>query len=228
MPAGWEPDRYAAARRSMVVDQLERRGIRDLTVLAAMAELPRERFVPIEQADRSYEDRALQIGGGQTISQPYIVARMSAALELSAWTADHPGDPPLVLDVGTGSGYQAAVLARLGARVVSVERDERLAVEAAQRLAGLGIGNVSVVIGDGSAGWPDDAPYAGVVVGAAAPDIPPPLEEQLAPGGRLVIPVGRRSRQVMLVVRRLADRFERRDLEPCLFVPLLGRWGFEA
>ncbi|HEX5466974.1 MAG TPA: protein-L-isoaspartate O-methyltransferase, partial [Candidatus Limnocylindrales bacterium] len=169
---------YATARQAMVREQLEARGISDPQVLAAMASLPRERFVGPELAGRAYEDRALTIGGGQTISQPYIVARMSEALGLSRLT-----DPAVVtLDVGTGSGYQAAVLAAMGARVVSIERDPDLAIEAAQRLASLGLGSVEVVEGDGSEGWPDAAPYAGIIVGAAAPGVPPPLQEQLADG----------------------------------------------
>ena len=208
----------------MVAEQLEARGISDRAVLAAMGSLPRERFVPSELAEHAYEDRALTIGGGQTISQPYIVARMTEALELTQWST--PGAP--LLDVGTGSGYQAAVLATVGARVVSIERDGQLAVAAARRLASLGIGGVEVVEGDGSEGWPTGAPYAGIVVGAAAPDVPPPLEEQLAEGGHLVIPIGTRARQDLVVVTRSAGRLSRRVLEPCVFVPLVGRWGFSA
>lgn len=208
----------------MVNQQLEARGIVDPDVLRAMGQVPRERFVAPALAEHAYEDRALTIGGGQTISQPYIVASMTQALGLSRW----PDPRPLTLDIGTGSGYQAAILAAMGARVVSVERDTSLALEAAQRLAGLGIGEVEVVEGDGSEGWPAEAPYAGIVVGAAAPDVPPPLEEQLADGGRLVIPIGTRARQDLTVVERSGERYTRRTLEPCVFVPLLGRWGFQS
>ena len=215
---------FVAQRRQMVADQLEARGIADAAVLAAMGTLPRERFVPEEMAAHAYEDRALTIGSGQTISQPYIVARMTQALELWRW----PDGVAHVLDVGTGSGYQAAVLAAIGARVVSVERDGQLAIAAARRLAALHIGGVEVVEGDGSEGWPAGAPYAGIVVGAAAPGVPAPLEEQLAEGGRLVLPIGTRARQDLTVVARAGGRLSRRVLEPCVFVPLLGRWGFVA
>ncbi len=212
----------------MLAQQLQARGVSDTAVLAAMGSLPRERFVPQGCEAHAYDDRALEIGHGQTISQPYMVARMSQALRLDDWVAAHPGLVPRVLDIGGGSGYQAAVLARMGARVVSVERDPELATAAARRLAALGIGRVEVVIGDGSGGWPEGAPYAGIVVGAAAPAVPPPLVDQLADGGRLVVPVGSLTGQVLVVVERQGGAISQRALEPCVFVPLLGRFGFPS
>jgi protein-L-isoaspartate(D-aspartate) O-methyltransferase len=150
---------------------------------------------------------------------------MTEALDLTAWIAQHGEGPPRALDVGTGSGYQAAVLAECGAEVVSIERDEELALEARERLAALGY-RIEVVVGDGSLGWPPQVPYAGIIVAAAAPDPPPPLLEQLEDGGRLVVPIGTRNHQDLVVLRRRGDRFEERLLEPCVFVPLVGRYGF--
>jgi protein-L-isoaspartate(D-aspartate) O-methyltransferase len=220
------PDRFDRRRAEMVGRQLAARGIADPAVLAAMGEVPRERFVPEALVERAYDDGALGIGGGQTISQPYIVARMSEALALPAWIAAHPGVAPRVLEVGTGSGYQAAVLARMGARVISVERDPELGAAARGRLADLGYADVMVEIADGSAGWPADAPYAGILVAAAAPEPPEPLLAELDDGARLVAPVGRRDIQELVVVRRVGQRLETETLEPCVFVPLVGRFGF--
>jgi protein-L-isoaspartate(D-aspartate) O-methyltransferase len=222
------PDRFDRRRLEMVSRQLAARGIADLSVLAAMGEVPRERFVPAALLERAYDDGALGIGGGQTISQPYIVARMSEALELPAWIAAHAGTVPHVLEIGTGSGYQAAVLARMGARVTSIERDAELAREARDRLQELGFRDVTVRVADGSTGWPDGAPYAGILVAAAAPEAPEPLLAELADGARLVAPVGRRDIQELVVVRRDGRRLETDTLEPCVFVPLVGRFGFEA
>jgi protein-L-isoaspartate(D-aspartate) O-methyltransferase len=201
----------------MVRDQLANRGISDSATLTAMATVPREQFMPAELRHRAYEDGAQSIGRGQTISQPYIVARMTEALAVS------PGDN--VLDVGTGSGYQAAVLATIGARVTSIERDEQLAREAAARLKRLGY-DVDVVVGDGTEGYPDRAPFDGILVAAAAPEIPTPLTHQLADGGRMVLPVGTRDRQRLVLVARIGDDDATSDLEPCVFVPLVGRHGF--
>jgi protein-L-isoaspartate(D-aspartate) O-methyltransferase len=207
--------------------QLEARGIRDPEVLAQMRAVPREMFVPPELARRAYDDGALPIGRGQTISQPYIVAGMTAALALGAWRAAHGGERPKVLDVGTGSGYQAAILAVLGAEVVSVELEADLAERARLRLMGLGYA-VKVVCGDGSKGLPAEAPFAAIVVAAAAPDVPVPLVEQLLPDGRLVIPIGSRLEQVITLVRPTADGFAREPIEPAVFVPLLGEHGFAS
>ena len=206
----------------MVETQLRARGIRDERVLGAMASLPRERFVPEQRRAIAYADEALPIPAGQTISQPWIVARMTELL------APRVGDR--VLDIGAGSGYQAAILALLGARVVSIERQPELAESARARLAELGFGDqVEVRLGDGSLGDPTGAPWDGILVAAAAPAIPIPLREQLSPnGGRLVIPVGNRGRQDLLLVIRHGDTWEERNDGPVVFVPLVGEQGFSS
>jgi protein-L-isoaspartate(D-aspartate) O-methyltransferase len=209
----------------MITSQLERRGLRDAAVLAAMRAVPRERFVPADMLDRAYDDNALPIGRGQTISQPYIVALMTEALQLPAWQAAHPSDPLRVLDVGTGSGYQAAVLAEMGAEVVSIERDPELADQARARLLDLGY-EIDVIVGDGSAGAPDHAPFAGIVVAAAAPEVPAPLVAQLAEDARLVVPVGGRYEQRLTVVRRQDTETVTESIEAAVFVPLVGEHGF--
>jgi len=198
----------------MVAQQLQRRGIRDQRVLEAMATTPREAFVPGVPASLAYDDRALPIDAGQTISQPYMVARMTELLRVE------PGDR--ILEIGTGSGYQAAVLAKLGAKVTSIERLPDLAEAARERLRGLGIDGVDVRVGDGSTGDPDGAPWDGIVVTAAAPAIPMALREQLDPdGGRLVIPVGDDVQELRLLTRR-GGSFEERRLLPVRFVPLVA------
>jgi protein-L-isoaspartate(D-aspartate) O-methyltransferase len=211
----------------MIAQQLAGRGIRDTAVLTAMRQVPRERFVPLALRHDAYADGALSIGHGQTISQPFMVARMTEALHLQDWADAHPGRPPRVLDVGTGSGYQAAVLAAMGMVVTTIERDPELAERAATLLADLGI-VVHAVVGDGSLGYPADAPYAGIVVAAAAPDVPEPLVDQLEDGGHLVLPVGPPERQELVMVVRREGQVIRRELEPCVFVPLLGRYGQEG
>jgi len=210
----------AASRAAMVSRQLRERGIADERVLGVMASLPRERFLPDERRGHAYDDAAVPVGFGQTISQPFIVARMTELVRVA--------DGDRVLDIGTGTGYQAAVLAGLGATVVSIERNPDLAASARARLDDLGLGDrVEIRIGDGSVGATDGAPWDGIVVGAAAPTVPDELRGQLAIGARLVIPVGTRDRQELLSVERTApnDWVERSD-GPCLFVPLVGAAGW--
>jgi protein-L-isoaspartate(D-aspartate) O-methyltransferase len=214
-----DPARASEARARMVADQLQSRGIASEGVLAAMGAIPREAFIPAHQRDLAYADAPLPIGGGQTISQPYIVARMTELLDVG------PGDR--VLDIGTGSGYQAAVLAELGCRVISIERDPDLAAAARGRLDELGYADrVAIRIGDGSLGVPEEAPWDGIVVGAAAPRIPPTLREQLADGRRLVIPVGSRWEQDLIVVERRGEEWLERSDGRCVFVPLVGEAGW--
>jgi protein-L-isoaspartate(D-aspartate) O-methyltransferase len=218
--SGDRDDALVEARTAMVATQLRARGIRDERVLRAMAAIPRERFVPEEQRAYAYADGALPIAAGQTISQPFIVARMTELLD------PQPGDR--VLEIGTGSGYQAAILALLGCQVVSIERQAELATAARVRIAEIGLGGaVEVRVGDGSVGDPAGAPWDGIVVTAAAPAIPMALREQLDPdGGRLVIPVGRRSHQDLILVVRDGDEWRETNDGPVVFVPLIGAEGF--
>ncbi len=202
-------------RHAMVERQLRRRGMRDERVLAAMEAVPRHEFVPGSERSMAYDDRPLPIGGGQTISQPWIVARMAEVLDL--------GPDDVVLEVGTGSGYAAAVLAELAGRVVTIEQDRALAARAARQLGAWP--NVTVVVGDGGLGHPADAPYDAITVAAAAPAVPQPLLDQLADGGRLVMPVGPSMNQDLLLVRRVGDTFEEEDLGAVRFVPLTGEHG---
>ncbi len=204
----------------MVSEQLVRRGIRDTRVLAAMARVPRHLFVPESLRHLAYEDCPLPIGSGQTISQPYIVALMVEALQLTS--ADR------VLDVGTGSGYQAAVLAELSHEVWSIEIVAPLAERARATLADLGCANVHVVVGDGSIGLPEHAPYDGIVVAAGSPDVPEALTAELVVGGRLVLPVGSLDGQVLQRMTRTRDGVTRERLTRCAFVPLVGAGGWAA
>ena len=202
----------------MVEHQLRRRGISDERVLVAMGRVPRELFVPEDLRQYAYEDGALPIGHGQTISQPFIVATICALLSLDGHER--------VLDVGTGSGYQAAVLAELAAEVVTVERIPELAEGARTALAEVGYGRVDVRTGDGSLGIPERAPFAAIAVAAAAPSVPPALYSQLEEGGRLVVPRGSRLGQELVLVERTADGPRERASLACRFVPLLGEEGF--
>ena len=205
----------------MVERQLRARGIEDERVLAAMGRVPRELFVPPEWRGRAYDDAALPIGAEQTISQPYMVALMSEALEL-ADGGDH------VLEVGTGSGYQTAVLAELGARVLSLERIPELADRARALLGELGyLDRVTLELADGTLGWPAAAPYDAIIVTAAAPQIPRPLIEQLGPGGRLVLPMGEEELQGLVRIRRGPDGIAEEYLGECRFVKLRGSYGWE-
>ena len=203
----------------MVRTQLRGRGIADERVLAAMGALPREAFVDPAQRPLAYDDAALRIQAGQSISQPYIVARMTELLDV------RPGDR--VLEIGTGSGYQAALLATIGARVVSYERQPELADAARQRMADLSLGEaVEIRVADGSLGDAAGGPYPRIIVTAAAPRIPDELREQLADGGRLVIPVGSRERQELILVVRNGEEWTERSDGPCIFVPLVGAGGW--
>jgi protein-L-isoaspartate(D-aspartate) O-methyltransferase len=203
----------------MVELQLRARDVVDERVLHAMERVPRELFVPPEERQRAYADAALPIGSGQTISQPYMVARICEVLALTS--------SERVLDVGTGSGYQAAVLAELAAEVVTIERIAELAEEAKRALAAAGYENVEVRVGDGTLGVPDRAPFKAIAVAAAAPDVPETLYEQLEPGGRMAIPVGRRRSQDLLLVVRSPEGPAVIRSVPCRFVPLLGEEGFD-
>jgi protein-L-isoaspartate(D-aspartate) O-methyltransferase len=202
----------------MVEIQLRNRGIRDPRVLDAMLHVPRHEFVPASLIKAAYDDRPLPLGDAETISQPYMVAAMTEAARVQ------PGDK--ALEVGTGSGYQAAILAYLGARVYSVERNAALAEMARERLARLGYDGVEVIVGDGSEGYPPAAPYDIIIVTAAAPTVPPALPEQLAEEGRLVIPVGDLRRQDLLLNVKQAGEVKTRILDPCQFVPLVGKAGW--
>jgi protein-L-isoaspartate(D-aspartate) O-methyltransferase len=202
----------------MVQYQLRERDIVDERVLAAMERVPRELFVPAELREHAYEDAALPIGGGQTISQPYMVARICEALALTGRER--------VLDVGTGSGYQAAVLAELAAEVDTIERIPELADRARATLAAAGYGRVRVHVGDGTRGLPERAPFEAIAVAAAAPELPQRLYEQLEPRGRLVVPVGRRRVQRLEVVVRSPEGPAIVRSVPCRFVPLVGEEGF--
>ena len=202
----------------MVERQLRRRGIRDERVLEAMREVPREVFVPENQRRRAYADSALPIGSGQTISQPWIVAAICQALELSGTER--------VLEIGTGSGYSAAVLARLAAEVLTIERHAELAKEAGERLRELGVTKIEVVVGDGSRGLPDRAPFEAIAVHATAPGPPMSLLEQLAPGGRLVVPIASRGADMLTLYWRRDGEVATEVIGPCRFVPLIGEEGF--
>lgn len=202
----------------MVGSQIRSRGITDRRVLGALAQVPRHLFVPPSLGHAAYDDAPLAIGRGQTISQPYIVALMTAALA--------PRRTHVVLEVGTGSGYQAAILACLVARVHTIERLSDLAAAAEQRLTDLGYRNIVYRVGDGSAGWPEAAPFDGILVTAAAPAVPAPLLAQLAVGGRLAVPVGGLGLQNLTLVERTAEGFREWTEGACRFVPLLGRHAF--
>lgn len=212
-----EPD-YTGARLTMVRSQLQRRGITDARVLQAMREVPRHLFVPLEWRHEAYSDRPLPIGDDQTISQPYMVAIMTQSLALQGHEC--------VLEIGTGSGYQAAVLSRLAAQVFSLEYFADLADSARAMLQRLGYTNVEVSVGDGGLGLPAQAPYEGIIVAAAAPHVPPPLLAQLADGSRLVIPVGSATGQDLLIITRHGDDYVQEHSVPCRFVPLLGQEGW--
>jgi protein-L-isoaspartate(D-aspartate) O-methyltransferase len=213
-----EGDSYGGYR-GRLVEILQRKGVRDLSVLRAVRMVPRHLFVPESVRHRSYDDTALPIGSGQTISQPYVQARY---LELVGLTGEEK-----VLEIGTGSGYQTALLGVLASMVFSVERVPHLAQGARAALAASGIRNVTVLVGDGTLGWRPFAPYDSILVSAASPDIPAPLVEQLAPGGRMVIPLGDRDAQTLTLVEREGDSVRTRTMGDVRFVPLVGEFGFQ-
>jgi protein-L-isoaspartate(D-aspartate) O-methyltransferase len=217
-----EVNEYRARRRSMVEHHLERRGIRDRKVLDAMGKVPREAFVPAHLRYLAYDDGPLPIGEGQTISQPYIVAFMTEALLLEGGER--------VLEIGTGSGYAAAVLGEIAGQVVTVERIEPLAETARTVLESLGYSNVTVIVGDGTKGCAERAPYDAIVVTAGGPRVPQSLKDQLAPGGRLVMPVGDHdlAQRLVRVTRRDDGEFDDQDLTLVRFVPLIGEEGWHA
>jgi len=213
-------DEFTTIRNRMVDTQIEARGVANSRVLTAMRRVPRHRFVPQGLWDQAYNDYPLPIGEDQTISQPYIVALMTEALELKE------GDR--VLEIGTGSGYQAAVLAELASAVYSIDRLGSLTEKAQKVLAELGYHNLHVRVGDGTLGWPEEAPFDAILVTAGAPQVPRPLVEQLALGGRLVIPVGDRFSQTLTRVRKVKDGVKYDYLGGCRFVRLIGQYGWPA
>jgi protein-L-isoaspartate(D-aspartate) O-methyltransferase len=213
-------DLFERERQRMVDEQLVRRGITDERVLAVMRRVPRHLFVEEAFRERAYGDHPLPIGQGQTISQPYIVALMTTLLDLSGREK--------VLEVGTGSGYQTAVLAGLARRVCSIERIAALALRARAVLEGLGFANVWVRVGNGTLGWLDEAPYDRILVTAGGPSVPPPLFEQLVEGGRMVLPLGDQTSQTLTLVENLGGQMRTRACGDCSFVPLVGKYAWNA
>ena len=209
---------YAVLRRQMVQFQLADRGIKDARVLGAFSVVPREKFVSAEYVDEAYSDHPLPIGLGQTISQPYMVALMTECLRLES--------EERVLEIGTGSGYQTAILAKLAGVVYTIERHEALAASAAKLLEDLEFANVHFRVGDGSLGWPEEAPFDRIIVTAAAPDVPASLVRQLVEDGILVIPVGPVGMQQLMVLRKRAGKMEGENVCDCVFVKLIGKEGY--
>lgn len=214
------PDRWSVERQQMVRDQLAERGIAAQPVLDAMARIPREHFIPAAARDHAYADGAQPIDCHQTISQPYMVARMTELLELTPASR--------VLEVGTGSGYQTAILAALARHVYTIEWHLKLLNQAAERLAALGLTNISFRCTDGSLGWPEQAPFDAIIVTAGAPEVPVPLKEQLTPGGRLVAPVGPIEDQMLVRVQRAPGGFTEQEILRCRFVKLMGSAGWRT
>ena len=211
--------RFARERERMVDEQLAARGIADARVLAAMKRVPRHLFVDEALRDRAYGDHPLPIGDGQTISQPFIVGRMTELLALAGREK--------VLEIGTGSGYQAAVLAELAARVCTIERIPKLAKRARELLEMLGYSNVWVRVANGTLGWPDEAPFDRILVAAGGPSVPPPLFEQLGEGGRMVMPVGDVTNQVLQLVEKVNGGMRTSEHSACMFVKLVGKYAWE-
>jgi protein-L-isoaspartate(D-aspartate) O-methyltransferase len=210
---------FGGARRRLI-EELQRKGIRSLTVLKAFDDVPRHEFVPTGLRHRAYEDSPLPIGQGQTISQPWVHAKYLELLELTGQER--------VLEIGTGSGFQTALLSKLARHVFSIERIAGLAEQAREALRRCGIDHVIQKVGDGTLGWPEYGPYDAILVGAASPDVPQPLLDQLAEGGQLLIPVGDRETQQLMRIRRTAEGFTRTTLDGMRFVPLIGQHGFKS
>lgn len=209
---------FSILRKKMVEEQLMPRGIKDPRVIEAFQKVPRHRFIPEKYVDDAYKDFPLPIGAEQTISQPYMVALMTQCLGLSGGET--------VLEIGTGSGYQAAILAEIAAKVYSVERVASLAKVAKKVLKDLGYGNVQIKVADGTIGWQDCAPYDGIIVTAAAPAVPEPLIEQLNIEAKLVVPIGARFSQILTVVKKYRDNTEINKICGCVFVPLIGKYAW--
>lgn len=210
---------FGGARRRLI-EELQRKGIRSLSVLKAFDDVPRHEFVPTGLRHRAYEDAALPIGQGQTISQPWVHARYLEILELAG--------SERVLEIGTGSGFQTALLSKLAQHVFSIERIAPLAEQARESLRRCGIDHVIQRVGDGTLGWPEHGPYDAILVGAASPDVPQPLLDQLSPDGQLLIPLGDRDTQQLVRVQRGPEGFARSNLDAMRFVPLIGQHGFDA
>lgn len=219
LPTDGGLDEFAEQRVAMLEKQLRRRGVTNARVLDAMLAVPREEFVPLDFRHRAYEDGPLPIGEGQTISQPYMVAAMTAALQLIG--------SERVLEIGTGCGYQAAILSKMANTVFTVESRSKLASSAALRLQRLGYPNIHVHCGDGTLGLPELGPFDAILVAAAAPCVPGPLRMQLADGGRLILPVGDAENQELRFIKRLGDTFHACSLDSCRFVPLVGYYGWK-
>ncbi len=213
-----EKDKFAAERRAMVKGQLKSRNIIDPAVLKAMTEMPREKFIPAEYLGEAYYDGPLSIGFGQTISQPYIVALMTQELKIDKNCE--------VLEIGTGSGYQTAILATLAKEVFTIERIESLSRKAQQVLTELNITNVKFLVGDGSCGWPEDKKFDRIIITAAAPEMPTPLVEQLKIGGIAVVPLGAEYIQKLAVIEKTADGLKSKTACGCRFVKLIGKFGY--
>jgi protein-L-isoaspartate(D-aspartate) O-methyltransferase len=210
---------FADIRQKMVQEQIRGKGIKDELVLAAMRKVPRHRFVEESLQEQAYNDYPLPIFGGQTISQPYMVALMTECLQLK-------GDQR-ILEVGTGSGYQAAILAEIADKVYSIERDPHLARTARELLSELNYTNVVIKVGDGTSGWREFAPFDGIIVTAGSPVIPQPLQDQLRDGGRLVVPVGSSSFQNLMCIERKGSKLKSQEVCGCTFVPLIGNHGWK-
>lgn len=211
---------YEALRQRMVDEQLVLRGIRDARVLKAMSVVERHRFVPESLRGGAYADHPLPIGYGQTISQPYMVALMSESLQLSG------GEK--VLEIGTGSGYQTAILAELAKDVYSIERIDSLANKAQDLLASLGFTNVHIKAGDGTSGWPEEAPFERVIITAASPTVPQPLLDQLKDGGKMLLPLGGSLSQMLTLIEKNGRDLRYSDICQCVFVPLMGKYGWKG